>query len=79
MKAWSRFLPSRSRITTAAGLFLTTLSSTAIASETIRYFYDARGRLIEVERAQPGTVVIKTKYTYDRADNRTKKEVTRTP
>lgn len=50
----------------------------ASASEVIQYTYDARGRLVEVERAQP-TVTIKTKYTYDRADNRTKKEVTTLP
>ena len=53
-------------------------SGTAGASETIQYVYDARGRLVEVERVQP-TVTVKTKYSYDKADNRTKKEVTTTP
>jgi hypothetical protein len=50
----------------------------AAAAEIIQYVYDARGRLVEVERVRP-TVTVKTKYTYDQADNRTKKEVTTTP
>lgn len=54
------------------------LPGSAAAGETINYVYDARGRLIEVERVRPA-VTVKTKYTYDRADNRTKKEVTTTP
>jgi YD repeat-containing protein len=33
---------------------------------------------VKVERVQPATTV-KTEYTYDKADNRTKKEVTTTP
>jgi|GEM_PF-3528541 len=62
----------------AASLFVATWPGAAAASETIQYTYDARGRLVEVERAQPN-VTVKTKYTYDKADNRTKKEVTTTP
>ena len=53
-------------------------ASSAIASETIEYVYDARGRLIEVKRVQPAGN-LKTRYEYDRADNRTKKEVTPAP
>lgn len=60
-------------------LMATGLGATpAIAAETIRYVYDARGRLVEVERTQP-TVTVKTLYTHDRADNRIKKEITTTP
>ena len=62
----------------AATLFVAALPGAAAASETVKYVYDARGRLVEVERVQP-TVTVKTKYTHDRADNRTKKEVTTTP
>jgi YD repeat-containing protein len=62
----------------AAGILFSTWPASAPASETVQYTYDARGRLVEVERAQP-TVTVKTKYTYDKADNRTKKEVTTTP
>jgi hypothetical protein len=54
------------------------LPGPAAAQEAVKYVYDARGRLIEVHRTQPN-VVVKTKHDYDRADNRTKKEVTTTP
>ena len=57
----------------AAGAFV--LAASARASELVTYTYDALGRLVAVERVQP-TVTVKTKYTYDRAGNRTKKEVT---
>jgi hypothetical protein len=63
---------------TASAIVTASFSAPAAASETIQYVYDARGRLVEVERVQP-TTTVKTKYTYDRADNRTKKEVTTTP
>lgn len=62
----------------AAAVCAAALPSPAGASETIEYIYDARGRLVEVKRIQPSATV-DTKYTYDRADNRTKKEVTTTP
>ncbi|HEX8644506.1 MAG TPA: hypothetical protein VF702_11405 [Allosphingosinicella sp.] len=55
-----------------------TLLASGTGGETIHYSYDARGRLVEVERVQP-TVTVKTKYAHDRADNRTTKEVTTTP
>lgn len=54
------------------------LCTPAHANETVQYSYDARGRLVKVERVQP-SVTVKTEYTYDKADNRTKKEVTTTP
>jgi hypothetical protein len=66
------------RVAVAIAAVVTAASDPADAAETILYVYDARGRLVEVERVQP-TVTVKTKYTYDRADNRTKKEVTTTP
>lgn len=59
----------------AAAVCAAALPSPAQASETIEYTYDARGRLIAVKRIQPSGTV-ETKYEYDRADNRTKKEVT---
>ena len=62
----------------ATSVALLTGAGSAAASETIQYVYDARGRLVEVERIQP-TVSVKTKYTHDRVDNRIKKEVTTTP
>jgi len=69
---------SRAWTATAALAAAFALPAPAAASETVTYVYDARGRLVEVNRAKP-TGTVKTKYTYDRADNRTKKEVTTTP
>lgn len=76
MKSTGIRLARCGRASLALGLCLA--AAPAAASETIRYVYDARGRLVEVERVQP-SVTVKTKYTYDAADNRTKKEVTTTP
>lgn len=74
-----RLLPSRSRCAALAAFWIAAgLPATASATETVTYTYDARGRLVEVERVQPA-VTVKTKYTYDAVDNRTKKEVTTTP
>jgi hypothetical protein len=62
----------------AVTIGLCAAATPATASETNRYVYDARGRLVEVERTQP-TVTVKTRYTHDRADNRIKKEITTIP
>jgi hypothetical protein len=43
----------------------------AWASETITYTYDARGRLVKVERAGSVNNNVSATYTYDKADNRT--------
>ena len=43
----------------------------AYASETITYKYDARGRLVKVERSGGVNNNVKADYTYDKADNRT--------
>lgn len=55
-------------------------AAAAPAAETIHYSYDARGRLVTVERsgnpaAAPGQPVV-TQYVHDRADNRTAKTTT---
>ena len=48
----------------------------AFASETIRYSYDARGRLVKVERTGPdqNKAPTTTEYRFDKADNRTLRE-----
>ena len=54
----------------------------AAASETIKYSYDARGRLVEVTRNGTGTGTtnnVITNYVIDRADNRTTKTTTGSP
>jgi hypothetical protein len=49
----------------------------AMATETVNYSYDAKGRLVGVARSGTNNVV--TNYTYDHADNRTNKTTTGSP
>jgi uncharacterized protein RhaS with RHS repeats len=51
----------------------------AIAAETIAYRYDARGRLVKVERSGTINNGIVTNYAYDAADNRTGKTTAGSP
>ncbi|HYI49598.1 MAG TPA: hypothetical protein VEX35_14160 [Allosphingosinicella sp.] len=43
----------------------------AWVSETVTYTYDARGRLIKVERSGSVNNGVKADYKYDKGDNRT--------
>lgn len=52
----------------AAGMFT---GMSANASETVNYTYDARGRLVKVERSGTVNNNVKAQYQYDKADNRT--------
>jgi hypothetical protein len=52
-----------------AGIAVATAA--AVASETITYTYDARGRLVKVERSGTVNNNVKAEYKYDKADNRT--------
>lgn len=45
-------------------------ASGAWAAETIDYRYDARGRLVKVERSGTVNNNLTTQYAYDKADNR---------
>ena len=45
-------------------------AAAAMAAETINYTYDARGRLIKVERSGSVNNNVKAEYKYDKADNR---------
>lgn len=47
------------------------VSLPAIASETITYTYDARGRLTAVTHSGDTNDGVQAHYTYDKADNRT--------
>lgn len=51
-------------------------AATAWATETITYTYDARGRLIKVERSGTVNNGVKAEYKYDKAQNRTNVTVT---
>jgi uncharacterized protein involved in exopolysaccharide biosynthesis len=51
----------------------------AQAAETLNYTYDARGRLVKVERTGTVNNNVTTNYTIDKADNRTNKTTTGSP
>jgi len=55
------------------------LAAVAYAAETITYSYDARGRLVKVERTGTVNNNVVTSYTLDKADNRTSKATTGSP
>lgn len=55
------------------------VSGTAQAAETITYTYDARGRLVQVQRTGTVNNGVNTTYTVDKADNRTNKTTTGSP
>ena len=59
-----------------ATLSCLTLSASAAASETITYTYDAKGRLVKVERSGSVNNGVKAEYTHDKADNRRNLKVT---
>jgi hypothetical protein len=50
-----------------------------LASETITYTYDAKGRVVKVERSGTVNNGVKTEYTHDKADNRKNLKVTGSP
>lgn len=58
---------------TLAGLTVAILVMTTavMASETVIYTYDARGRLVKVERKGSVNNNVSAEYKYDRGDNRT--------
>ena len=58
------------------GMVLLGAASHAAATETITYTYDAKGRLVKVERAGTVNNGVKTEYTHDKADNRQNVKVT---
>jgi hypothetical protein len=52
------------------------LGTAAAATETITYIYDAKGRLVRVERTGTVNNGVTTTYSHDKADNRTNVTVT---
>lgn len=51
----------------------------AVAAETVSYRYDARGRLVKVERSGNVNNGVVANYAYDKANNRTNKAVSGAP
>jgi YD repeat-containing protein len=54
-------------------------ASSAAASETVTYTYDAKGRLIKTERSGAVNNGVKYEYTHDKANNRRNLKVTGSP
>ncbi len=61
------------------GAALAAASAAAIAAETITYSYDAKGRLVKVERSGNVNNGVTSNYSHDKADNRTNVTVTGSP
>ncbi|MEA3031320.1 MAG: hypothetical protein QOG13_2645 [Sphingomonadales bacterium] len=59
------------RETVLLAIAIGALAATAIASETITYTYDARGRLVKVQRGGSVNNNVTANYSYDKGDNRT--------
>ena len=55
------------------------VAGAAIAGEIVTYTYDARGRLVKVQRGGTVNNNVATNYVYDKADNRTNKTTTGAP
>lgn len=53
--------------------------SSAIATETITYTYDAKGRLVKVVRTGTVNNNVTVEYEHDKADNRTRLKTTNSP
>jgi len=64
---------------TLLGLCLVAASSSALASETITYSYDAKGRLVKVVRTGSVNNNVTVEYEHDKADNRTRLKTTNSP
>jgi hypothetical protein len=52
-------------------IMLCLIGAAAWASETISYKYDARGRLVKVQRSGSVNNNVTANYSYDKGDNRT--------
>lgn len=62
---------ARAILAALAILVAASVFSSAMASETIKYTYDAMGRLVKVDHGSTGpNANVTTNYTYDNADNR---------
>lgn len=55
---------------------LTGIAAATLASETVTYTYDAKGRLVKVVRTGTVNNNVQTEYTHDKAGNRKQVKVT---
>lgn len=63
----------------AAVMAAVAIPSPALCSETITYTYDAKGRLVKVERSGSVNNGVQTTYSHDKADNRKNVKTTGAP
>lgn len=70
---------TRKRAAILAAALVASTATAALATETITYQYDARGRLKKVERAGTVNNGVITSYAYDKAHNRIDKATTGAP
>lgn len=61
------------------GALIGATAAAAFAAENVAYTYDARGRLVQVNRTGSINNGVVTNYTIDKADNRTNKTTTGSP
>lgn len=66
----------RQKLFAGGAVLLVFAGTMALASETVTYKYDARGRLVEVNRTGTINNNVKAQYQYDKAHNRTRVIVT---
>ncbi len=55
------------------------IASIAVAAESVKYAYDAKGRLIRIVRSGTVNDGVVTELSHDKADNRTHLKVTGSP
>ncbi len=58
---------------------ISSIAAAALASETVTYTYDARGRLVKVEHSGTINNGVVANYTFDKADSRTNVKVSGAP
>lgn len=63
----------------AMGAAAVAMSVAAMATETVTYTYDAKGRLVKVVRSGTVNNGVATTYSHDKADNRTNVKVVGAP
>lgn len=62
--------------TLLAGVALMALTGILHAAETQKFTYDAKGRLVKVERTGTVNNGVNTEYEYDKANNRDRVKIT---
>lgn len=63
-------------LTFGALAVIVSIPAQALATETVTYTYDAKGRLVKVVHTGTVNNGVTTDYTHDKADNRKKVKVT---